>query len=666
RQIQDFVDLGLRAVGASRTTTFVKTTGDGAILAFDEAAHAHEFAQAVYQATQDHNADRTEASARRSFRMGAATGEVTLVPLDGGGRDIAGTTIANAVRLEAASHPGELLIDLPTYDRLPPPWQRLYGPPEEVRGKREERFLARRAVLIPAAEQTRRPRQHGQGPPPPAMPGPTPEEPAPPPRAALKLVLSYKRNAHPDGDLVRLLEGELAARGHEVFVDRQLRVGFEWAREIEARVRAADALIPLLSAASVPSEMLAWEVQTAHDEAQKRGGKPRLLPVRVAFESPLPAELAGLLDRFQHVLWTGPPDTRRLVDELIDALRRPPPIHTPRSMPVGGLPLDADSYVTRAADAAFHAALDRRDSIVLLRGARQVGKTSLLARGLQRARDAGAAVAFTDFQKLNRSELESPETLYRALGAMIAAELDLDVFPDDAWDARRAPNTNFDRFLRREVLEKLDKPLVWAIDEADRLFSCPFGSEVFGLFRSWHNARAMNPSGPWRRLTLAIAYATEAQLFITDINQSPFNVGTLVPLEDFTPEQVADLNRRYGSPLRSDADRTFFHRLVGGHPYLVNRGLYELAGQAVDVSAFATQAERDEGLFGDHLRRILVLLARDPDLCDVVRGVLRGKTTPDPKSFYRLRAAGVLAGDSAGDARPRCLLYETYLKKHLP
>jgi hypothetical protein len=470
----------------------------------------------------------------------------------------------------------------------------------------------------------------------------------------------------PDGDLVRRLEGELAARGHEVFVDRQMRVGFEWAREIEARVRAADALIPLLSAASVPSEMLAWEVQTAHDEAQKRGGRPRLLPVRVAFEGPLPAELAGLLDRFQHVLWTGPQDDLRLVEELTEALRRPQPIRAPRPMPVGGLPLDSESYVTRAADAALHAALERRDSIVLLRGARQVGKTSLLARGLQRARDAGAAVAFTDFQKLNRSELETPEALYRALGAAIAAELDLDVSPEDVWDGRRAPNTNFDRYLRREVLEKLDCPLVWAIDEADRLFSCPFGSEVFGLFRSWHNARAMNPAGPWRRLTLAIAYATEAHLFITDINQSPFNVGTLIPLEDFTPEQVADLNRRYGSPLRDDADRALYDRLVGGHPYLVNRGLYEMAEQGVDVRTFAAQAERDEGLFGDHLRRILVLLARDPDLCNVVRGVLRGKAAPDPKSFYRLRAAGVLAGDTAADARPRCLLYEIYLKTHLP
>jgi hypothetical protein len=70
------------------------------------------------------------------------------------------------------------------------------------------------------------------------------------------------------------------------------------------------------------------------------------------------------------------------------------------------------------------------------------------------------------------------------------------------------------------VLGRIDGPVVWGLDEVDRLFSCEFGSEVFGLFRSWHNRRSLDPAGPWSRLTLALAYATEAYLFITDLNQS--------------------------------------------------------------------------------------------------------------------------------------------------
>ena len=318
----------------------------------------------------------------------------------------------------------------------------------------------------------------------------------------------------------------------------------------------------------------------------------------------------------------------------------------------------------RSSDLAFHAAIGRRDSIILLRGARQVGKTSLLARGLQRARQDSLRVAFTDFQRLNRSDLQSPEALYKALGAALAEDLDLDVEPGKVWNPDVAANVNFERYLKREVLGRIEAPLFWALDEADRLFSCNFGSEIFALLRSWHNKRSMRPDEPWRRLTMAIAYATEAYLFITDLDQSPFNIGTLVSLRDFSYEEVAELNGRYDRPLRVEGELRAFYDLVGGHPYLTNRGLFEMAENGCDLASFSAQAERDEGLFGDHLRRIFVLLARDEELREGARGVLEGRPQLTPRSFYRLRAAGVLAGDSPKDARPRCQLYAIYLRKH--
>jgi hypothetical protein len=90
-----------------------------------------------------------------------------------------------------------------------------------------------------------------------------------------------------------------------------------------------------------------------------------------------------------------------------------------------------------------------------------------------------------------------------------------------------------------------------------------------------------------------------------------------------------------------------------------------MATQNVGIAAFEAQADREDGIYGDHLRRILVLLGRDPELLEVVRGVLRGRPCPTPESFYRLRAPGVMAGDSARDVRPRCRLYATYLERHL-
>ncbi len=334
--------------------------------------------------------------------------------------------------------------------------------------------------------------------------------------------------------------------------------------------------------------------------------------------------------------------------------------------PVGGaMPLDSRFYIERTTDAEFHTAMARQDSIVLIKGARQVGKTSLLARGLQQARETGVRVVLTDFQKLPAVHLETPDAFFFALAQLIADQLDTDVSPRQIWSADRAPGANFERFLRREVLNKIQAPVVWGLDEVDRLFTCPFGTDVFALFRSWHNERSLDPTGPWRHLTLAITYATEAYLFITDLNQSPFNVGTRLALSDFTREQVTELNTRYGSPLKNASEVNRYYDLVRGHPYLVRRGLHEMVTQPLSLDAFETQAEHEEGLFGDHLRRILALLARDPELSGVVRDALRGQATPSPENFHRLRSAGIMAGDAPADMHPRCQLYTRYLTTHI-
>src|SRR5207245_6258710 len=83
------------------------------------------------------------------------------------------------------------------------------------------------------------------------------------------------------------------------------------------------------------------------------------------------------------------------------------------------------------------------------------------------------------------------------------------------------------------------------------------------------------------------------------------------------------------------------------------------------LDAFALQADREEGIFGDHLRRMLVALARDPGLCEALRAVLGGQPCPTAESFFRLRSAGVLSGEAADDARFRCEVYARYLRRHL-
>jgi serine/threonine protein kinase len=482
-----------------------------------------------------------------------------------------------------------------------------------------------------------------------------------------EVALLYKRDSQPDNQVLRLLEEHLRRSGYAVFVDRHLQVGVEWAREIERRVSNAYAVVVLLSAAAVNSEMLVYEVQIAHQSAQ-RDGRPRILPIRINFEGALPSALAAILDGIQYAQWKSPDDSLSLVAAITESLENPPktvPRRIWREAVGGAVPADSRFYIVRPTDDEFHEALARKDSIVLIKGARQMGKSSLMARGLQEARQNGSKVILTDFQKLNASHFESVEKLFLALSEWIAEQLEIDVVAADIWNPRRGPSMNFERFLKREVLNKIPQSLVWGMDEVDRLFSCNFGSEVFGLFRSWHNERSLDPSGPWQKLTLAIAYATEAHMFITDMNQSPFNVGTRLVLTDFTPVQLEELNRLYGSPLPSQVELRQFYDLLGGQPYLTRRGLHELTSGDLGFRDFETQATRDEGPFGDHLRRLLVSLAEDSNLCNFVRAMLSGRHSAPLDVFYRLRSSGLVSGDSAREMKPRCKLYELYLKRHL-
>jgi hypothetical protein len=345
----------------------------------------------------------------------------------------------------------------------------------------------------------------------------------------------------------------------------------------------------------------------------------------------------------------------------------------------GAMPLDSPYYVVRHVDDDFLAAIEKRERIVLVKGARQIGKTSLLARGLEKARETGAQVATVDFQNLNFDKLKTIDDFFSTLATLLIKRLGLGFTYKDCWDGISEGSENFRDFAIR-ALNSTNEPMVWGMDEVDRLFSCDYGSEVFGLFRSFHNARASEPRGPWKRLTLAMAYATEARLFIKDQNQSPFNVGVRLELSDFSANEVEWLNRKLKnecglpSPPLSETDAVGFYGLLNGHPFLVRVSLDAMVRDNLTWKDFKEIIIEERGLFGEHLRRILELLHRDEDMRAAVVAILKNEAFPAKDSkgnpfpiediLYRLESSGLMSG-KIPKMKPRCQLYEIYLKRHL-
>ncbi len=482
-----------------------------------------------------------------------------------------------------------------------------------------------------------------------------------------RIVLLYRPNLQPDENVLHTLEARLQMLGHEVFIDHQQKISPAWARAVEEPIRRADAVVAIVSPLSLRSEMLEYEVETAHDQFL-HSGKPILLPVRIGPEEPPEGAIVSILQPLHYFTWNSPDDDERLIAELLSAITEPlkPRSEEIQLEPIGGaVPPNSPFYVRRECDAEFFKALDARESILLVKGARQVGKTSLLAQGIIHAEEAGYRVAMTDFQKFNTAQLASDEIFYKLLATILMRQLKFAYDFEGAWNAILGGNMCMEDFLR-DLLNSAGEHLVWFMDEVDKVFAAPFATDFFALVRSWHNSRSTERSGPWRKLTVVIGYATEAHLFIRDLNQSPFNVGRKLNLEDFKLQQTADLNGRYGGPLKSHAEAEALYALIGGQPFLTRAALDALASGRESLPSLLAHADADDGPFSDHLKRLLISVSVLPDVADYARAVLAGSALPHQDAYYRLLSAGIIKHPGGGKVDFRCELYRRYLSRLLP
>ena len=329
----------------------------------------------------------------------------------------------------------------------------------------------------------------------------------------------------------------------------------------------------------------------------------------------------------------------------------------------GAMPIVSPFYITRDCDQLLKAAIESSEGTVLVHGARQVGKTSLLSRVLNEAKSHGLSVAVTDFQVLSRSHLEDPDAFSRALAYGFATQLGIPLDVGAAWNEWIGPNMNLHAMVE-SVLKQIQGPVVWAIDEADRMFGVDFADDFFGLIRSWFNLRAMDASGPFSRLTLIISYATEAHLFIQDINQSPFNVGLRISVRDFDEAQTRELGHRYGAKL-SDAEVRGIWELTAGQPFLTRKAFDAIVHDGADLKHLKSTLASQDGPFGEHLRRLLHVASRDPQTKSEVVRFLKGESFTDPKTPLRLIAGGMLSRTMGGALRFRVPCYRDFLAEYL-
>ena len=362
----------------------------------------------------------------------------------------------------------------------------------------------------------------------------------------------------------------LEKAGLQVFIDQRLTVGQTWAREIETQVQQADFLIVFLTAESSRSEMVRGEIEMARHHAAD-ASRPRILPVRVGFDGPLPYPLNAYLDSIQYAVWNRPGrhdaaaarncSPRSTAARPPSAAGPPPrPVSCGESaaayaapLPVPGGTLDVDDpwYLPRPTDATALAVARQPGQTLTIKGPRQMGKSSLLMRTVKAALDAGKKVALLDFQLVDEKSKADADLFFRRFASAIAEQLEL---PENGGRDCGIPGysnpQNCTRYVERHILQALDAPCVIAIDETDSIFRTTFSADFFAMLRSWHGLRAHPVRRSWKNLDIILSTSTEPQFFIDRPHESPFNVGVVLPLEDFRLDQVVAAQRATSASAR--------------------------------------------------------------------------------------------------------------------
>lgn len=501
-----------------------------------------------------------------------------------------------------------------------------------------------------------------------------------------KIFISYKRKIEPDAPVATAVY-EALRQDHEVFIDTTIQVGEKWADSIQRAIKESDYFICFLSASSVHSEMVIAEIETAyhHEREQK---KPSILPVRLNYDEPLVYPLSAYLNPLQWALWDNHTDTAKLITDLQEAIvggqlagnitvlpnadnketKEEVPTafaNMPHDLgsPEGTMPHQSPFYIERDTDQEAVSALnDIQGVTITIKGPRQMGKSSLLNRLIMEAKTMNMRTAFIDFQLIENAAMEAGDIFYKQFCSLLSWEFELEDRTEELWKIPLGHVQKTTNYLQRHLLKEIGNvPILLAMDEVERMFASPFRSDFFSMLRSWHNNRARG--GDWVRLNLSLVTSTEPYQFIADLNQSPFNVGQVIELVDFTLAEILDLNHRHHDPLTEDQLRQLYD-LLCGHPYLTRRALYLLASKRTTFAEMIANACEDDGPFGDHLRNHLFRMNNQDKLKAGLVQVIKNQRCSDEHIFFQLRGAG-LVKRVANAVIPRNPLYAEYFKKRL-
>ncbi|MEG3968745.1 AAA-like domain-containing protein [Microcoleus sp. T2B6] len=242
----------------------------------------------------------------------------------------------------------------------------------------------------------------------------------------------------------------------------------------------------------------------------------------------------------------------------------------------GSLTNNAPNYVKRQADDDLYNGLKAGEFCYVL-NSRQMGKSSLQVRTIQRLRNEGIACAAIDISEIGNRGV-TPEQWYAGLLRILENNFNLsDIVNVRTWWRDRnflTPVQRLSEFIETVLLPNISSNIVIFIDEIDSILALDFPADDFlALIRSCYNKRANNSE--FDRLTwalLGVASPTDLCREQNATSNTPFNIGKAIELTGFDETEaqplaagLAELTDSYQEVLREVLYWT------GGQPFLTQK-----------------------------------------------------------------------------------------------
>ncbi|MEM6452748.1 MAG: AAA-like domain-containing protein [Cyanobacteria bacterium P01_D01_bin.105] len=330
--------------------------------------------------------------------------------------------------------------------------------------------------------------------------------------------------------------------------------------------------------------------------------------------------------------------------------------------PTESVPIGSPFYIQRdPQETCCHQLIREPGALVRIKAPRQMGKTSLVNRIVNKAKDYPAIIL--NFQQTEQSILKDLDKLLRWICANITRTLKLPSALDDFWDEDIGSKMSCTIYLEEYILEEISTPVILVLEESSELFEQEaVTKEFFGMLRTWYEYTKHNET--WKKLRLILVQSTETYVQL-NVNQSPFNVGFEVALKPFDRAQVDTLAERNSISLTAQQSEQLMV-LLGGHPYLVRLAFYYLASESIGWEALIVSASKDNGIFKHHLQRHLWQLQQHTALALALKEVL---ATSEPVKIaqdkgFKLHSMGLVRLDGH-QVQISCELYRSYFSEYL-